>query len=103
VYNTRSRMKKVYESIPPLVLLIVSWAFAFTALLFRSGMGLDLPLLNVLFIVVGLSAFYLPPKFCGIEAGEALRRKLLWFMVLAGILILSGELIRFYLPGILAP
>ncbi|MCX6647066.1 MAG: hypothetical protein NTY09_12040 [bacterium] len=95
-------MKKVYESIPPLVLMIISWALVLAALLLRLGQGLALPLLNVLFIVVGLSAFYLPPLLCGMETGEALKRKLLWLMVLAGILILTGDLIRFYLPGILA-
>ena len=92
-------MKKIYESIPSIVLLIISWTFLLTAAVMRSGSGLDLPLLNVLFIIIGLGAFYLPVLHLGRESGEPLRRKLLWLLVLASIIVFGSDLIRLYLTG----
>lgn len=95
-------MKKVYESIPPLALLVITWGLVLCAMLLRLVNGLDLPLLNVLFIVIGIGAFFLPTRFGHEETGEILRRKLLWLLVLAGLLVFAGDLIQLFLPGLIS-
>jgi hypothetical protein len=90
-------MKTIYESIPHLVLLIISWALLLCALFFHLAQGLDLPYLNMLFIIIGAGILYLPTIICGEEHGNTLRRKLLWILVLAAFIIFSGDLIRLIL------
>ncbi|MCK4720845.1 hypothetical protein KAU08_09305 [bacterium] len=94
-------MKKSYESLSPVYLLILSWGLILSALVIRSRQGLDLPLINMLFIVIGIGAYYLPTRYAGKESGDILRRKLLGFLVLAGLLIFLSELIRLLFPGLI--
>lgn len=94
-------MKKSYESLSPVHLLILSWALILSTLVIRSRQGLDLPLINMLFLAIGIGAYYLPTRYAEKESGDILRRKLLGFLVLAGLLVFLSELIRLLIPGLI--
>jgi hypothetical protein len=87
-------MRIAYQSVSPGVLLVTGWLLVAVAMSLRMLRGLDVPLVNGLFVFIGLGAYYLPVPFSEQGRGEALRRKLLWLLVAAGVLVLGAELLR---------
>jgi drug/metabolite transporter (DMT)-like permease len=87
-------MSIIYKSIHPLFLLIAGLILVAGASVLKGFNETELPLINVIFVLVGAGSYFLPVMFCEKEEGERLRRKLLWLLVLAGFLILAGEVVR---------
>ena len=93
-------MSRIYKTISPVLLLLGGWVLVAGAMSIRVSRGLDIPVINWLFVILGLAACFLPVRYAEKASGEALRRKLLWLLVAAGVLILAGELVRgFWLAG----
>jgi len=87
-------VSSLFQRIPPVFILGLGWALLVSAMWLRYSLGLDVPFINSLFIGLGLGAYILPPRCAPMDSGESLRRKLLWTLVAAGILILGGEITR---------
>jgi len=87
-------MRIAFQSISPGVLLVTGWLLVGAAMSLRMLQRLDVPVINGLFVLVGLAAYYLPVLYCEEGRGERLRRKLLWLLVAAGVLVLGAEVIR---------
>ena len=94
----QAAMIRFYQAVPPGVLLICGWLLIALALAWRGLQGLSVPPINGLFILLGLGAYFLPTRLGEPEPGEALKRKLLWLLLAAGVVILCWELIRAFLP-----
>jgi hypothetical protein len=92
-------MRSTVQKVTPALLLITGWALLVVAMWIRYSTGHDIPLINGLYILLGLGAFYLPPKYAEEDSGERLRWKLLWLLFAAGVLILGGELARGFILG----
>ncbi len=90
-------VSSLFLRIPAVFVLILGWVILVSAMWIRVSAGLDVPLINSLFILLGLGAYILPPKYVGVDSGETLWRKLLWLLFAAGVLILGGELARIYI------
>jgi len=87
-------VKSVYEKTSPVIQLITGWFLLLAAMLVRKLSGIELPLINLGFIVIGIAVFFLPRLFCEEGSGDDLRRKLLWVLCLAGLVIFTTEIIR---------
>jgi len=87
-------LRKIYLAPTPQLLLFMGWLGVALAMALRIYRGLEIPPLNAIFILVGLLVFFLPTHLIGGEKGERLRRKLLWLLVLAGIIVLVGEIVH---------
>ena len=87
-------MIKIYERIDPAVLLVFAFLLMFLATGIRLIRGLSFPSLNILFILIGLGAYFLPIRVSPNDSGYALRRKLLWVLFGAAALILGGDIYR---------
>jgi hypothetical protein len=72
----------------------MGWLAVGLAMVWRTHQGLGIPPLNTLFIFAGLGAYFLPTCLGERERAEAVRRKLLWLLLLAGLIILAGEVAR---------
>ncbi len=75
----------------------LGWLLLASAMVIRCFRGLEFPLINVLFVFIGLGAYFLPVRQHRGEKGEALRRKLLWLLLGAEFLVSLGELVRMVL------
>ena len=84
-------MVRLYNTISPIYLLLSGWLFIFLAFGIRILSGDTIPWLNLIFIPAGLMVYFLPDKLVELNQGEALRRKLLWVLVLAGFMLVVGE------------
>jgi len=90
-------MKRIYYTVSPGILLLTGWMLIAAAMSVRIINGLDIPLINSLFVLIGLAAYFLPTMLAEGEKGELLRRKLLWLCIPAALLILIGETVRLIL------
>ncbi len=90
-------MMRIYRTISPVLLLLSGWIVIGCAMWIRIFLGEDVPAINCIFVILGLAAYFLPTRFVEKDSGEALRRKLLWLLIAAGFIILTGELIRGFL------
>jgi len=87
-------MKKLYESTTAVLLLLVGWILVSGSMLLRVLRELDIPMVNWIFLIVGVAVYFLPLRYAEREPGEALRRKLLWLLVAAGAVIFVWEVLR---------
>ncbi len=87
-------MKKLYESATALSLLLIGWILVSGSMLFRMVNGLDIPMVNWFFLIVGVAVYFLPLRYAEREQGEALRLRLLWLLVAAGGIIFAWEVLR---------
>ena len=88
------RMAGIYNRTSPIFLLVSSWVLMFIAVGFRYVRTGELLVLNLLFIPIGLGAYYLPGRSGELNKGEALRRKLIWLLFGAGVVIVVYEIVR---------
>ena len=92
-------MVGICKTAPPALLMLLGWLLVAAAMAWRVRQGMDIPPINGLFILVGLGAYFLPTRVAEYASGEPLSRKLLWILLLAGIIILVGELVRSIVAG----
>ena len=84
-------MVRIYKTAPPALLMLLGWLLVAAAMAWRVRQGMDIPPINGLFILVGLGAYFLPTRVAEYASGETLSRKLLWILLLAGILIIPAD------------
>ena len=58
----------------------------------RAGSGVPYP--NLLLIPLGLAVFFLPAYMAELNKGHGLRQKLLWIIVLAGLMVMVAEIYK---------
>jgi len=87
-------MVRLYNTISPILLLITGWVLIFTAVILRVVSGDPVPWLNLLFVIAGLAIFFIPPRLFDLNKGNELKRKLLWVLLLAGLVIILGEIYK---------
>ena len=87
-------MQRLYSKAPPGILLLTGWIVIAFAMAWRVRLGLDIPLMNCLFVLIGLMVYFLPGWVIKDASADALRRKLLWLLVLAAVIILVWETLR---------
>ncbi len=94
-YCVANRMKKFFRTAPPGTLLIGGLLLMCLAMGLHAVRGEDVQLLNILFFITGLFVYYLPVYLRGNDQAEGLRRKLLWMLLAAGLLVLVFEIVKF--------
>jgi hypothetical protein len=87
-------MSKVYKSANPALLLTFSVVFFLASSAVRWMRDLQMEPLNAIFIPVGLMAYFLPDIVLDEAESVPLKRKLLWVISAAGIIILCAEIWR---------
>jgi hypothetical protein len=87
-------MINIYKKASLLGLFVAGLALLCAAQTVRRLSGLEVLLLNGLFLPVAVASYFLPPIVIDKAKGEALSRKLLWLIVAAGFVVLAAEVIR---------
>lgn len=90
----KTGLLNLYEAVPPGVILLLGWLMLVIATGWRMSQGYGVPVLNGLFVLAGLGAYFLPTHLGDFKRGQPVRRKLLWLLLLAGVIILAGEFAR---------
>lgn len=86
--------REIYSSVHPLLLLIIAFAIVAVTIIFRISRGVEIILFGLMFAMLGLMIYLVPPMVSRDETNEALRKKLLCLFVLSAVIVLIGEIIR---------